>query len=106
MKQVIKNTNYIPRGIDEVTYSLRFTIFIGEFSQNPIRKKSGKKLTEKLLKLPNPPNALFTGNNLLTLGALETIYKFNLKIPNDIAIIGFDDPQRHTNANKVGKNSF
>jgi len=53
--------------------------------------ESGKKLTEKLLKLPNPPDALFTGNNLLTLGALETIYKFNLKIPNDIAIIGFDD---------------
>lgn len=53
--------------------------------------ESGKKLTEKLLKLPNPPDALFTGNNLITLGALETIYKMGLKIPDDIAIIGFDD---------------
>lgn len=53
--------------------------------------ESGKKLTEKLLKLPDPPDALFTGNNLITLGALETIYKMNLKIPDDIAIIGFDD---------------
>jgi len=34
---------------------------------------------------------LFTGNNLITLGALETIHKKGLKIPHDIAIIGFDD---------------
>lgn len=52
---------------------------------------SGKKITEELLKLPNPPEALFTGNNLITLGALETIHSMKLRIPEDIAIIGFDD---------------
>ncbi len=54
-------------------------------------QKSGIELTEHLLKLPDPPTALFTGNNLITLGALETIHKFGLKIPEDIALIGFDD---------------
>ena len=55
------------------------------------RHESAVKLCEELLELESPPDALFTGNNLITLGALETIHKRNLNIPNDIAIIGFDD---------------
>lgn len=53
--------------------------------------ESGVKLTEELLSLPQPPDALFTGNNLITLGALETIHNKGLRIPDDIAIVGFDD---------------
>ncbi|MGD9929210.1 MAG: LacI family DNA-binding transcriptional regulator [Mangrovibacterium sp.] len=53
--------------------------------------ESGVELADKLLSLPTPPDALFTGNNLITLGALETIHKRKLHIPNDVAIIGFDD---------------
>jgi LacI family transcriptional regulator/LacI family repressor for deo operon, udp, cdd, tsx, nupC, and nupG len=53
--------------------------------------ESGVKLWEELLALTNPPDAIFTGNNLITLGALETIHKRNLQIPKDIAIVGFDD---------------
>jgi len=52
---------------------------------------SGVELTRKLLSLPNPPDALFTGNNLITLGALEEIHLHKLRIPEDIAVIGFDD---------------
>ncbi|MFB6343743.1 LacI family DNA-binding transcriptional regulator [Saccharicrinis sp. FJH62] len=52
---------------------------------------SGVHLCDELLSLPNPPDAIFTGNNLITLGALETIHKRGLKVPEDVAIIGFDD---------------
>lgn len=52
---------------------------------------SGAVLMEELLDLDHPPTAVFTANNLLTLGALETIHKKGLKIPEDISIIGFDD---------------
>ena len=52
---------------------------------------SGVHLCEELLSLPDPPDAIFTGNNLITLGALETIHKRGLKVPEDVAIIGFDD---------------
>jgi LacI family transcriptional regulator/LacI family repressor for deo operon, udp, cdd, tsx, nupC, and nupG len=45
----------------------------------------------ELLDMPNPPDALFTGNNLITLGALETIHKRKKQIPGEIAILGFDD---------------
>lgn len=55
------------------------------------KHKSGKKLTDELLNLEKPPTALFTGNNLITLGALEAINTRGLKIPEDLAIVGFDD---------------
>jgi DNA-binding LacI/PurR family transcriptional regulator len=51
----------------------------------------GVTLCAELLDMPNPPDALFTGNNLITLGALETIHKRKKQIPKEIAILGFDD---------------
>lgn len=51
----------------------------------------GVTLCAELLDMPNPPDVLFTGNNLITLGALETIHKRKIQIPKEIAILGFDD---------------
>ena len=60
--------------------------------------ESGRILCGELLDEKSPPDAIFAGNNLMTLGALETIHKKGLKIPGDIAVIGFDDAPvaRHT----------
>ncbi len=55
------------------------------------REESGRMLTGKLLNMTQPPTALFTSNNLMTLGALEAIQTRGLSIPDDVAIIGFDD---------------
>ncbi len=55
------------------------------------KHQSGIQLCGELLDLPDPPDALFAGNNLITLGALEEIHRRGLKIPKDIAIVGFDD---------------
>ena len=53
--------------------------------------QSGAALMQELLDLPDPPTAVFTANNLLTLGALKTIHKNGIRIPDDISIVGFDD---------------
>jgi LacI family transcriptional regulator/LacI family repressor for deo operon, udp, cdd, tsx, nupC, and nupG len=53
--------------------------------------ESGLRFTKELLQGPQPPTALFTGNNLITLGALQMIHSMRLNIPKDIAIVGFDD---------------
>lgn len=53
--------------------------------------ESGVALCAELLDMANPPDALFTGNNLITLGALETIHKRKKLIPSEVAIVGFDD---------------
>lgn len=58
----------------------------GDFKQ-----ASGRALAEALLSLPFPPTALFVLNNLMTVGALEAIHSLGLKIPGEVALIGFDD---------------
>lgn len=55
------------------------------------KQASGVALAEELLALPKPPTALFVANNLMAVGAIETIHRRKLRIPADVAIIGFDD---------------
>ena len=61
-------------------------IKIGNF-----KKESGKKLTEELLRQPNKPEAIFTTNIDMSMGALIAIKKIGLIIPDDIGIVCFDD---------------
>jgi len=61
-------------------------IKIGNF-----KKESGKKLTEELLKQSNRPEAIFTTNIDMSMGALIAIKEMGLSIPDDIGIICFDD---------------
>lgn len=46
---------------------------------------------EKLMSLQNPPTALFTSNNLTTLGVLHYMKDHAMKVVKDISLIGFDD---------------
>ena len=55
------------------------------------KKESGKKLTKELLKQPNKPEAIFTTNIDISMGALIAIKEMGLIIPKDIAIVCFDD---------------
>jgi len=61
-------------------------IIIGNFRQD-----GGYEAMQKLINLPNKPSAVVISNNLMTLGALQCIHEHGLLIPNDIAIVGFDD---------------
>ncbi len=61
-------------------------IFYGDY-----RMDSDYDLTNNILNLKNKPTAIFTCNNLMGLGALKSINKHELKIPNDIAFITFDE---------------
>lgn len=47
--------------------------------------------TMKMLTSPQPPDALFTTNSLLAAGALRAVRECNLTIPDDIALVTFDD---------------
>jgi DNA-binding LacI/PurR family transcriptional regulator len=44
-----------------------------------------------MLDLPDPPSAVFIGSDLVALGAVQAIHHHNLRIPDDISVIGFDD---------------
>jgi DNA-binding LacI/PurR family transcriptional regulator len=62
-------------------------------------QESGAALTAELLHMPDSPTAIFTGDNLITLGALEAIHRRGLRIPEDVAIVGFDDMNWATSLN-------
>lgn len=47
--------------------------------------------TKKFLSMKRPPTAIFAENDYMALGVREAILDSGLKIPDDIALIGFDD---------------
>ena len=51
----------------------------------------GEKVTKSFLGASDPPTALFAANILTALGALRTIEHLGLRVPEDLALIGFDD---------------
>ncbi|WP_020390549.1 LacI family DNA-binding transcriptional regulator [Kribbella catacumbae] len=54
-------------------------------------RADGAAAMSDLLALPDPPDAVFCYNDLLALGALRTILSHGLRVPDDIALVGFDD---------------
>jgi LacI family transcriptional regulator len=44
-----------------------------------------------LLDAPNPPSAVFAGNDTQAIGAMKAARRRGLAIPGDLAVIGFDD---------------
>ncbi len=44
-----------------------------------------------LLQLSDPPTGIFCFNDMMALGAYDAVRKANLRIPDDVAIIGFDN---------------
>lgn len=55
------------------------------------RIEGGYEAVNTLMSLQDPPEAIFTTNNLMTAGALRALRDLGLKCPSDIGIIGFDD---------------
>lgn len=47
--------------------------------------------TQRLLELPVRPDAIFAANDQVAIGAMRVILDRQLRIPNDIAIVGFDN---------------
>lgn len=55
------------------------------------KQGSGQVLANELLSLGDAPTALFVCNGLMTVGALEAIAARGLRIPKQVAIVGFDE---------------
>lgn len=75
------------RAIDEAGISTdEVTIMEGDFTKELAYKK-----TLELIGLPKRPTAIFSPNNLTTIGIVKALYENGLKIPEDMALVGFDD---------------
>lgn len=61
-------------------------VFFGDF-----KLESGYKITKQILKLKKRPTAIFACNNMMAEGSIKALIEEGIKIPEDMAFIGFDD---------------
>jgi LacI family transcriptional regulator/LacI family repressor for deo operon, udp, cdd, tsx, nupC, and nupG len=62
-------------------------------------RTGGYQGIKTLLGIRQPPTAVFVANNLMTLGALRALHEMGRRIPNDVALVGFDDMPWATSLN-------
>lgn len=60
-------------------------VTVGDF-----RLKSGYRNTLELLSIIPSPTAIFATNNFMALGALSALKQKGLRVPSDLALVGFD----------------
>ena len=58
------------------------------------RLPAGREAVAPLLALPEPPDAVFALNDLLALGVLRGLADAGVRVPQDVAVVGFDDVEQ------------
>jgi LacI family transcriptional regulator len=57
----------------------------------PFKPETGYLQMSSLLELAEPPTAVFATSDVIALGALSELQQDGLRVPQDIALAGFDD---------------
>jgi LacI family transcriptional regulator len=61
------------------------------FTSVSLNVAGGRQAVEQMLRLPSPPTAVFCANDLVALGALQGLTMHGVKVPEECAIVGYDD---------------
>jgi DNA-binding LacI/PurR family transcriptional regulator len=61
-------------------------VFFGDFGQ-----ASGEHATARLLERRPDVDAIFTASDLMAVGVLRALRRAGRRVPDDVAVIGFDD---------------
>jgi len=61
-------------------------VFNGNFTQD-----SGYDLTRQAMEQSITPTAIFGANNFISIGILKALRDFDMRVPEDVAVVGFDD---------------
>lgn len=59
--------------------------------QGMFDRSRARRQAKSLLSMKPPPTAIFAGNDIMALGALEAAVGLGLRVPEDVSIVGFDD---------------
>ena len=89
--------------LEHRSYKERYGGYLSALKQNPISVEEnyicigdstfsdGYELMNQLLNVDPKPTAVFASNDMMAIGAIKSIKNNNLKVPEDIAVIGFDN---------------
>jgi LacI family transcriptional regulator len=59
--------------------------------QGDFTEASGHRATTAMVNSPAPPTAIFAANDSMAIGALSALYEAGIRVPQDVAVAGFDD---------------
>ncbi|HTA00457.1 MAG TPA: LacI family DNA-binding transcriptional regulator [Streptosporangiaceae bacterium] len=57
----------------------------------PYGAANAEALTTELLKLPDPPTAIFASSDTQAMGVLAAADRMGLRVPGELSVVGFDD---------------
>ncbi len=69
----------------------KFALREGWIQQGDWEVEGGYKAAQNLLQLIDHPTAIFAANDLMALGAIYAIQDAGLRVPHDLAIVGYDN---------------
>ncbi|WP_342322872.1 ribose operon transcriptional repressor RbsR [Kosakonia sp. BYX6] len=78
-------------GYREAMARAGLTIREGDEIESDFEFGGGFEAMQSLLAMNERPQAVFIGNDAMAVGAYQALYQAGLKIPQDMAIVGYDD---------------
>ncbi|NOZ60310.1 MAG: LacI family transcriptional regulator [Calditrichaeota bacterium] len=96
-----RKIGFISGDLSRLSFELRYQGYLKTLERNniPVLKnyisaggiEQGYDHVKKLLSQPDPPTAIFSANDINALYGYKAVQDMNLKIPDDVSIVGFDD---------------
>ncbi|WP_299553487.1 LacI family DNA-binding transcriptional regulator [Seonamhaeicola sp.] len=65
-------------------------------SVDDISLRQGRRMANLLLSIKNKPDAIFAITDSAAIGVIQTLKKFNINIPEEIAVVGFSNSKNST----------
>jgi DNA-binding LacI/PurR family transcriptional regulator len=87
------------RGYDQAMHEAGMPVRPDLIYRADFREGGGYEGMKALLALPQRPTAVFVANNLMTLGAFRALHEAGVRIPEELAVVGFDDMPWATSLN-------
>ena len=68
-------------------------VYLSRFTCGQLTLADGQNVASRVLAMPEAerPTALFAANDLLALGILQVLLNAGVRVPDDIALVGYDD---------------
>ncbi len=63
----------------------------GYVRQGTQSRHVARSIAEELLRLPEPPTAIFAASDTQALGVLEAARDLGIRVPDELSVVGFDD---------------